>query len=64
MENDKFEVSGLPNYLEYYKCYHDQARDEWIDGMELRNHSEWDDRQVGKWLFFYRPIPSLVGRPQ
>jgi hypothetical protein len=63
-KSEVFPASGYPTYLEWYRCYDDPARSEWIDGMELRRHPEWDGRQKDKWHFFYRPIPRMVGRPQ
>lgn len=63
-----FPVSGYPNYLEYYRCYEDPGRKEWVDGMEYhRNQLAWNDedgRTKAKWRFFYRPLRPLVGRPQ
>lgn len=64
MGESNFEVSGYPNYIEWYKCYEDPASGEWIDGMEFKNNPDWDEKQKAKWHFFYRPIPALVGRPQ
>lgn len=59
-----FHTSGKPDYLEWYQCYSDPSKDGWSDGMEYADNSNWDSRQQAKWNFFYRPVPSLVGRPQ
>lgn len=59
-----FYTSGKPDYIEWYKCYSDPSKDNWSDGMELFNNPNWDSKQKAKWNFFYRPAPSLVGRPQ
>ncbi len=65
MDSEVFEFSGLPNYIEWYKCYDDPSAKAWIDGMELRKErSTWDQRSIDKWNFFYRPFPPAVGRPQ
>ena len=64
MQDDLFETSGKPNYIEWYKCYDDPSKDTWIDGMEFKNNPQWDELQKLKWNYFYRPLPSLVGRPQ
>jgi hypothetical protein len=65
MNEEKFAFSGLPNYLEWYKCYDDLSNKEWLDGSELREHkSVWDARTVAKWNFFYRPFGPAIGRPQ
>lgn len=65
MDDEKFAFSGLPSYLEGYKCYNDLASKDWIDGRELRERrSTWDKRAIAKWNFFYRPFRPIVGRPQ
>lgn len=64
MDAETFATSGCPSYLEWYLCYDDPARRDWIDGMERRRHPEWDPLQKQKWDFFYRPVPALIGRPQ
>lgn len=61
---DRFPTSGCPRILEWYRCYEDPSQNTWLDGMEYRNHPEWDDWAKDKWRFLYRPIRALVGRPQ
>jgi hypothetical protein len=65
MSENQFAFSGHPNYLEWYKCYDDLSSKEWLDGMDLKSHSDtWDERAIAKWHFFYRPFRTVVGRPQ
>lgn len=61
-ETDMFPTSGKPNYIEWYQCYRDPSKDTWVDGMERLKLS--NDEQRKWWDFFYRPVRSLVGRPQ
>lgn len=65
MFHDRFEFSGHPRNIEWYRCYDDLSSDNWIDGSELwENKDDWDEKTVAKWNFFYRPFPPAVGRPQ
>jgi len=65
MDQETFEFSQHPSYLEWYQCYNDLAGKDWLDGMELRRRRDvWDERAVAKWNFFYRPFKPVVGRPQ
>lgn len=61
----RFPLSKLPMYLEWYRCYEDLSRSRFVDGMELFNHwDEWNEDQIARWHFFYRPVRARVGRPQ
>jgi hypothetical protein len=65
MDQEKFEFSNHPNYLQWYQCYNDLASKDWLDGIELRSKKDsWDERAIAKWNFFYRPVKPVVGRPQ
>lgn len=65
MNGTSFAYSGLPNYLEWYKCYDDPSAATWVDGMELyRDRGSWDQRSIDRWNFLYRPFRPAVGRPQ
>src|SRR5215203_2047867 len=65
MSVNEFAFSGHPNYIEWYKCYDDLSSKEWLDGMDLKLHSDtWDALAIAKWHFVYRPFRPVVGRPQ
>lgn len=65
MSEARFDFSGLPSSIEWYQCYNDLSKKNWVDGSELtQNVGSWDERAIAKWHFFYRPYAPKVGRPQ
>lgn len=63
--DSRFPTSGKPSYVEWYRCFEDLGTAELISGTELfDNWDNWKEDVRNRWLFFYRPLRSMVGRPQ